>query len=621
MGTSGELENETRAPEAGETCGHVVGGEGPGKATFCAKPAVQVFRSRLRAGHGETIVGPWATRCAEHAVASSALLPSPSGGYPTAVNLWPTPPNCGKCGGAISPTGFHMCSACSICEKAPCVCKPLELKAQTVDLGAAQRARAPGLVSICECCGGAHTHLPSHTVPFFCAGCSACGCDKVRESCQAATMGTCSTCNAVGPIRVTGQCWECLRKAILAAGGTVKTIPVQGRKFFEDAIGELRAEADRRVLEGAQATGELDGLGQPKLPSMEKGPRSIHYFTNCPCGKDHTRCACRCGCFASFEREDWKNFYGVSGLCNACGLAAVEGRATHGPRPEKTSLGKEKGPPSSRGRPVSLIHDELALSADDHEKAKAILDNTAKHLVMTPVACLDAIEPRCRRHGRADAHGCDSWPVQGTLTALAALEPAGRVPLEEQSSYVDKGPELKDVALRSIYALHAPYCRDQECLICGVLACPLAEPMHYHHDGCPAEPPTEDGNRQKHDPGCDLLDVDPAIGRPTKPCNCMGKMQKEPCGTCDGAGCPVCRPTPEPACLDCGKTPCGCKGEKPAKVEIRESFESEKYTVIFYSDGRLEALRHGEPWRTFAGDKLVLAMLQEVARLRDGGSP
>lgn len=39
----------------------------------------------------------------------------------------------------------------------------------------------------------------------------------------------------------------------------------------------------------------------------------------------------------------------------------------------------------------------------------------------------------------------------------------------------------------------------------------------------------------------------------------------EPCGTCDGAGCPVCRPVPEPACLDCGKTPCGCKGGPDAR--------------------------------------------------------
>lgn len=27
---------------------------------------------------------------------------------------------------------------------------------------------------------------------------------------------------------------------------------------------------------------------------------------------------------------------------------------------------------------------------------------------------------------------------------------------------------------------------DGECLLCGVLDCPHGEPLHYHHDGCPA---------------------------------------------------------------------------------------------------------------------------------------
>jgi hypothetical protein len=29
-------------------------------------------------------------------------------------------------------------------------------------------------------------------------------------------------------------------------------------------------------------------------------------------------------------------------------------------------------------------------------------------------------------------------------------------------------------------------CDDPECLTCGYLMCPLEEPMHFHHDGCPA---------------------------------------------------------------------------------------------------------------------------------------
>lgn len=27
---------------------------------------------------------------------------------------------------------------------------------------------------------------------------------------------------------------------------------------------------------------------------------------------------------------------------------------------------------------------------------------------------------------------------------------------------------------------------DEECLACGVRDCPYDEPLHYHHDGCPA---------------------------------------------------------------------------------------------------------------------------------------
>ena len=29
-------------------------------------------------------------------------------------------------------------------------------------------------------------------------------------------------------------------------------------------------------------------------------------------------------------------------------------------------------------------------------------------------------------------------------------------------------------------------CDDLECLICSVRDCPNQEPLHYHHDGCPA---------------------------------------------------------------------------------------------------------------------------------------
>ncbi|AXY83345.1 hypothetical protein [Acidovorax phage ACPWH] len=41
-----------------------------------------------------------------------------------------------------------------------------------------------------------------------------------------------------------------------------------------------------------------------------------------------------------------------------------------------------------------------------------------------------------------------------------------------------------------------------------------------------------------------------------------------------------------------------------------------KYTVIHNNGTELRALRDGEPWRDLAGDRLVLAMAQELEDLR-----
>lgn len=29
-------------------------------------------------------------------------------------------------------------------------------------------------------------------------------------------------------------------------------------------------------------------------------------------------------------------------------------------------------------------------------------------------------------------------------------------------------------------------CDDCECILCGAIVCPHNEPLHFHHDGCPA---------------------------------------------------------------------------------------------------------------------------------------
>lgn len=41
-----------------------------------------------------------------------------------------------------------------------------------------------------------------------------------------------------------------------------------------------------------------------------------------------------------------------------------------------------------------------------------------------------------------------------------------------------------------------------------------------------------------------------------------------------------------------------------------------KYTIVF-EDGKLSALRYGEPWRDLVGDGMVLAMLQEIDFLKE----
>lgn len=46
-----------------------------------------------------------------------------------------------------------------------------------------------------------------------------------------------------------------------------------------------------------------------------------------------------------------------------------------------------------------------------------------------------------------------------------------------------------------------------------------------------------------------------------------------------------------------------------------------KYTVVFYHSGILKALRYGKEWRDLTGDGLVLAMLQEIIRLRQAQRP
>jgi hypothetical protein len=42
--------------------------------------------------------------------------------------------------------------------------------------------------------------------------------------------------------------------------------------------------------------------------------------------------------------------------------------------------------------------------------------------------------------------------------------------------------------LKTQVPTHPPtdQCPDPECMVCGIRDCPHGEPLHYHHDGCPA---------------------------------------------------------------------------------------------------------------------------------------
>ncbi len=44
---------------------------------------------------------------------------------------------------------------------------------------------------------------------------------------------------------------------------------------------------------------------------------------------------------------------------------------------------------------------------------------------------------------------------------------------------------------------HTAACVNLECLACGERDCPHGEPLHYHHDGCPACVFEEGGDNAK----------------------------------------------------------------------------------------------------------------------------
>lgn len=50
--------------------------------------------------------------------------------------------------------------------------------------------------------------------------------------------------------------------------------------------------------------------------------------------------------------------------------------------------------------------------------------------------------------------------------------------LHEQIEEAKNAGTLTDVLLNT--------CTQDECIVCGIIICPHGEPLHFHHDGCPA---------------------------------------------------------------------------------------------------------------------------------------
>lgn len=53
--------------------------------------------------------------------------------------------------------------------------------------------------------------------------------------------------------------------------------------------------------------------------------------------------------------------------------------------------------------------------------------------------------------------------------------------------------------------------------------------------------------------------------------------------------------------------------EEDFRVEVAQG----KYTIIYYKDGKMEALRCGEKWRDLVGDNLIYNLAWELNDARD----
>lgn len=80
---------------------------------------------------------------------------------------------------------------------------------------------------------------------------------------------------------------------------------------------------------------------------------------------------------------------------------------------------------------------------------------------------------------------------------FAALRPSDRASWLSVGTEVVAEVDAKDAAIAALKAKLSELdiahrggnlsdCPVHECDMCGILDCPRSEPLHYHHDGCPA---------------------------------------------------------------------------------------------------------------------------------------
>lgn len=66
---------------------------------------------------------------------------------------------------------------------------------------------------------------------------------------------------------------------------------------------------------------------------------------------------------------------------------------------------------------------------------------------------------------------------------LALLAPEWTPEFEELHEHMRQAKLAGDLATLELLL---DRCTNLECIVCGEIACPHGEPLHFHHDGCPA---------------------------------------------------------------------------------------------------------------------------------------